>query len=681
MPLRRLTLTSRPAVTRYATATAVFLAALLVRFIALPVEARAGFLTFYPAMVLVLYLCGTGPGLWVLLLSTLSGFYFFYPPYSSWVITPTSGLVALSYVVSSLVIAAVMRTLQNTNLRLGDALGRVALSDARWKAMVNDQSDIVARFDARGAVVLSNEIAQRLLGDAARPGVPHSWREAVHPEDLPKVLEQLATLSPAKPSVRFDCRVRDLQGSLHWVDFVDHAFYDASGQLLEIQSVGRDVSDRKLLEQNLRDAESELRDLYDNAPCGYYSLDIHGRFLRVNKVMEALLERPATELLHRCGPGDFTAPQSLPIFESNFASLRDGREHSSYELTLRSASGNERHVRVQASAIRDAQGAFLRTRSAMLDITELTKTRHALEAVVLEQNAMLNNDLVGIVKLQQRTAVWVNRAFARIFGYEREELIGTSSRIIYQDDASFEEVGREAYPALRKLGTHRAQAQLVKKSGEPVWVDMSGTMLSLERQESMWMMLDITDAKIHELQVETMAYQDALTGLPNRSLLLRLVERELTARKRLGNELAVCFIDLDDFKPINDKHGHEAGDAVLKVVGQRLQQCVRGTDIVARLGGDEFVVVLTHLGDLGGVARAVTDTLQRHLEQLRKAILLADGTEVRVSASIGVALAPGDAEDVRDLLRCADEAMYDAKGAGRNQIRFFGKIPEQPAGR
>ena len=670
MPLRRLTLIDRPAPARYSIATGVFLAALFLRFIALPVEARAGFLTFYPAMVLVLYLCGTGPGLWVLLLSAVTGFYFFYPPYSSWQVTPTSAFVTLSYVVSSLVIALVMRTLQNTNSRLADALARVELSDARWKAMVNDQTDVVARFDAQGAVLLANDVAQKLFGPAARPGARHSWRDAVHPDDLPRVLEQLATFTPKTPRVRFDCRVLDVEGSLHWVDFVDHALYDASGRLLEIQSVGRDVTDRKQLEENLRATEAELRDLYDNAPCGYYSLDAKGKFLRVNRGMEALLGRPAAELLHQCGPGDFAIPQSLPVFQSNFANLQNGANENAYELTLLTGSGHERHVRVQASAIRDMQGGFVRTRSAMLDITELTKTRRALEEVVIEQNAMLNNDLVGIVKLRRRTAVWVNPAFARIFGYERDELMGTSSRVIYPDDATYEAVGRDAYPALRNRGSHRAQARLVKKSGEPVWVDMSGTMLSLDKQESMWMMLDITESKAHEQRVETMAYQDALTGLPNRFLLQRLLERALAARRRLGHELAVSFIDLDGFKPINDAHGHEAGDAVLRAVGERLQQSLRGDDIVARLGGDEFVVVLTHLNGAG----AVRDTLQRLLECLRGPIKLASGAVVRVSASLGVALCPSNGESSALLLRRADEAMYAAKGAGRNQIRFFDEI-------
>ena len=139
---------------------------------------------------------------------------------------------------------------------------------------------------------------------------------------------------------------------------------------------------------------------------------------------------------------------------------------------------------------------------------------------------------------------------------------------------------------------------------------------------------------------------------------------------RLGNKLAVCFVDLDGFKPINDRHGHDAGDEVLRTIGERLKESVRGNDMVARLGGDEFVIVLTHLPD----AIVVGDTLQRLLDRLRAPITLGNAAVVSVAASLGVALCPGDGDSVQLLLRRADEAMYDAKRSGRNQVRFYAEI-------
>ena len=665
-----MTLAERPAVTRYLLATGIFAAALLLRFAALPVEARAGFLTFYPAMVLAFYLCGTGPGLWVLVLSALSGFYIFYPPFWSWVVTPASLLTTLSFVVSSLIIALVMRTLQNTTQRLEETLARAELSDARSRAMVDDRSDIFARFDAGGTVLFANGVAQRLFGAAARPDGRGDWKTAVHPEDLPRVMEHLGHLGFQHPQTRFDCRVVDVEGKTHWVDFVDNAFFDSKGELLEIQSVGRDITERKELEERLKRTEADLLDLYENAPYGYYSLDERGMFLRVNTAVETLLGQKAPELLHVRGPRDFATPDSQRVFDTSLRRLVEEDLSSPYELELHNANGMMHRVRIHATAVRDASGAFLHTRSAMVDVTELSNARETLEAVVREQHAMLNSDLVGIIKLRKRETVWANPAFERMFGYIPGELLGKSSRVLYPNVQAYLSFGENAYVVLRARGKFRAQTQLVKKGGEPIWVDISGSTLNPNNEDSLWMLQDITELKAHEQRVEAMAYHDALTGLPNRTLLGQLLERELATRERLGTELAVCFLDLDGFKPINDAHGHAAGDAVLEVIGERLQESVRGNDIVARLGGDEFVVVLTHLAE----AIVVRDTLQRLAERLRVPISLDNGAVVSVSASIGVALCPQDGESVQTLLAHADEAMYASKGAGRNQVRFYAEV-------
>ena len=390
----------------------------------------------------------------------------------------------------------------------------------------------------------------------------------------------------------------------------------------------------------------------------------------MNQAVEDILGCEAAELLQGKSPRDFATPDSQRVFDSHLRQLIEEDFSTPYELDLLSTSGTMQHVRIQATAVRDDQGRFLHTRSVMMNLTELLNAKRGLEDVVREQRAMLHNDLVGIIKVRHRETVWTNPAFENMFGYGPGELLGKSSRILYPDSESYLALGKQAYMTLQNHETFRAQTRLVKKSGESIWVDISGSILSEERQESLWMMLDISALKARERSIENIAYHDALTGLPNRILLLQLLGRELSTRRRLGNELAVCFLDLDGFKPINDTHGHEAGDAVLTVVGERLLESVRGNDIVARLGGDEFVVVLTHLSD----TVVVRDALQRLLERLRAPISLHDGSVVGISASLGIALCPTDGDSVPILLRCADEAMYAAKGAGRNQLRFFSDI-------
>ena len=158
---------------------------------------------------------------------------------------------------------------------------------------------------------------------------------------------------------------------------------------------------------------------------------------------------------------------------------------------------------------------------------------------------------------------------------------------------------------------------------------------------------------------------DQLTGLPNRTLLNDRLDLALARARRQGSQTGVLFVDLDFFKPINDQYGHAVGDAVLRIVAKRLTRSVRATDTVARLGGDEFVILLERVSDSETAARVA----EKMLDALRKPMNVAQIT-CALSASIGISLYPNDAEDADGLMTKADDAMYDAKAAGRNEFRF-----------
>jgi len=177
---------------------------------------------------------------------------------------------------------------------------------------------------------------------------------------------------------------------------------------------------------------------------------------------------------------------------------------------------------------------------------------------------------------------------------------------------------------------------------------------------------DITERKKAEQQIEFLAYHDPLTGLPNRLLLEDRLQQAVAQAERNRTRLALVFIDLDNFKKINDSLGHAAGDALLMQVSSRLKQCVRDTDTISRQGGDEFVIVLRELED----AEATLPVLAKIMESLQEPFN-AEGNELSTSASIGVALYPEDGADFETLRKKADMAMYRAKEAGRNTYRFF----------
>ena len=213
------------------------------------------------------------------------------------------------------------------------------------------------------------------------------------------------------------------------------------------------------------------------------------------------------------------------------------------------------------------------------------------------------------------------------------------------------------------------ESEVHRADGSHIWIsenahivrDLHGDVLYYEGTVQ-----DISERRRHQEELQRQANHDMLTGLPNRTLLADRVQQGIWRAARLGYYLAVVFIDLDNFKFINDSLGHGAGDELLKEVAQRLRACVRNSDTVARLGGDEFVLLL---GDHFRTSTVISQ-LRRVLNEIRQPVELA-GRSFQVGASLGVALYPGDGEDADTLLKHADAAMYAAKSGGRNTFQFF----------
>jgi diguanylate cyclase (GGDEF)-like protein len=177
---------------------------------------------------------------------------------------------------------------------------------------------------------------------------------------------------------------------------------------------------------------------------------------------------------------------------------------------------------------------------------------------------------------------------------------------------------------------------------------------------------DISERKENEERIKRLAHHDTLTGLPNRNLLNDRISHALARVRRHGGRMAVLYVDLDKFKPINDTLGHEAGDVVLREVAQRLSTCIRGSDTVSRVGGDEFVVVveeITRPAEASMVARKIIDALAKSILYM--------GNECRVGASIGIAIFPDDGATMDDVCKAADVAMYRVKHSGRNGFCFY----------
>lgn len=266
----------------------------------------------------------------------------------------------------------------------------------------------------------------------------------------------------------------------------------------------------------------------------------------------------------------------------------------------------------------------------------------------------------------------VNDAWCAIFGYSCEEM--QSRHLSWQQLTHPEDLDPESTPVKRLLAGEieefRVEKRYIRKDGRILWGVLQVTLVRDEQGRPQYFISaiqDITERKQAEQMVSYMAYHDRLTGLPNRALLFDRLSQAMSQARRDGNFVALMFVDLDGFKAVNDLHGHEAGDAVLKVAAQRFLACVRAVDTVARLGGDEFAVVLGSL-EAPDQAGAVADKIVQAFVQ---GIQLPDGSEVQVGASVGISVYPEHGGAMDSLMTAADRAMYDCKRNGKSCYSYF----------
>ena len=271
---------------------------------------------------------------------------------------------------------------------------------------------------------------------------------------------------------------------------------------------------------------------------------------------------------------------------------------------------------------------------------------------------------------EQARIVDVNEGASRMLGYTVEEL---KSMTVAQLDPNFPvEKWPGHWEMLRKQGSARLDTLHRHKDGHLINVEITANLIVYGNQEiNCAFARDVTERKNAEEEIKQLAFYDHLTHLPNRLLLLDRLNQALVSSARSRRAGAVLFIDLDNFKNLNDTLGHDIGDMLLKQVTQRLGSCVRQGDTVSRLGGDEFVVMVLELSEQALEAAAQTKAIgEKILAALSQPYQL-DKNTYRCTASIGVTRFSGNQQTTEELMKQADIAMYQAKKAGRNALRFF----------
>ncbi|HVC46443.1 MAG TPA: EAL domain-containing protein [Terracidiphilus sp.] len=511
------------------------------------------------------------------------------------------------------------------------------------------------------------EIMARLLGlEAKQSNTVAEWEALVHPEDRAEVRQYFdeEVLRKGQPFDREYRIMRATDGAVRWVHGLGQLEFDADGQPVVMRGTIRDITERKHAEAELTASQELLRVFVQHAPAALAMFDREMCYLAVSR---RYLDDYGLQGQRVIGRSHYELFPDLPekFLESHRRGLAGEAMRSDADLFER-ADGTVQWIRWDLLPWRTATGQvggivlFADNITAMKAKDE--KLHLAAEVFSQASEGILITDAKGSI-------LDVNEAFTRITGYTREEILGENPRIL-NSGRQGRDFYKEMWRTLGEAGHWSGEIWNRAKDGHLIAEMLSINAVRDEMgrlRHYVALFSDITVAKEQERKLARVAHYDVLTGLPNRVLLADRMFQAMAQSNRRGRPLAVACMDLDNFRAINEQHGHEVGDKLLQAVTARIKGVLREGDTLARLGGDEFALMLT---DLDGTEDS-SAVMDRAMERLAEPVQLGELT-LRVSASLGVTVypQPGDV-DADQLLRQADQAMYQAKVEGKNRVHVF----------
>jgi len=401
-----------------------------------------------------------------------------------------------------------------------------------------------------------------------------------------------------------------------------------------------------------------------------FSRTSDGSFIDVNPTFIKFTGYSAEEVIGRTGEelgiwGDEQNRKKLFEIMSQRSSVRD------LEVQFRKKDGSLIWTTFSASPIEIKGEACIL--SVVHDISQRKRDEEALRSSEARYRAAFQTsiDAIGISRVEDGRYVDVNQALLQMIGCEREEVVGHTSTELNLWGSSLD---REKLVSAMQAGDsfENAEIQLRRKSGDTFWAVASASPIEIDGERCvLFVVRDVTEARLAEEAIRNLAFFDPLTGLPNRRLLMEDLRKSLTLSMRSHHKRALMILDLDRFKDLNDALGHQAGDTMLREVAHRITHCIREADTASRVGGDEFVVLLENLNTTAEIAAAEAKTVAEKILASIDTPFQLDGREYVSTCSIGITICGDDGENVDAVFQQADIAMYQAKAAGRNTIRFF----------
>ncbi len=556
-------------------------------------------------------------------------------------------------------------------------------SEERYRAIFDAAFDCIITMDRDGNAVEFNSPAESCFGYkaedvAGKPMVdliiPERMREA-HRRELERFLESGEGPVLGK---RIEIEAMRADGSEFLVELAIEVVSRSEGPFFVAHL--RDITESKQAEEALRESEERFRAVVDHSPGAIVIKDMEGRNLIANKLFCTWYGTTSEKIIGK-SVYDFLAKETADRITAQEQMVMETGTVIEEERQVTYPDGVTRSVFTQKFPIFGPDGDCLAVGTVINDITERKQAEEALRESEERFRTLIDGSSQGILVHRNLRTLYVNQSLIEMFGYDSaDEILALESR----------EVMTAPEERARLLGYHKARLRGetapvdyeykgLRKDGAKIWLENRSFRIEWEGGPAICTTLfDITKRKRAEAHIKHLALHDSLTDLPNRSLFHDRLQSAVAQSERTGKMLALLFIDLDDFKDVNDTLGHAAGDELLKAVAERLKSYLRKSDTVgrynttlARLGGDEFTILLTNLSDPVGAA-TVAD---RIIEDLSRPFSVGANV-IHTGACIGIAVYPSRGGSPEELLKMADLALYRSKAEGRNRYHFYNEQME-----
>jgi len=536
------------------------------------------------------------------------------------------------------------------------------------RAMIDNLPDLIYVKDNKSRFINANEAVARIMGAESPGDLIGKTDFDFYPKKLAQKYhdDEKRVVKTGKALVNVEEKLITREGDVRWLSTTKVPIREGRNEVSGIVGIGRDITMRKQAEKKRKESEQLFTYLAEFSPNMIF-IYVKGKVVYANRICEELMGYNRDEFY---SPDfDFmnlVAPESKELVETGYKNHMAGNDILPYEYTLVTKSGRRIDAIITTKLI-NYQG-----NSAILGIiTDITKRKQAEHELKLSEEQYRtifeNTGTASIIIEEDGKITLANDEFERLTGFTRQGIQGK----MYWTDF----IGEEDRQRLKKLCDLKKEGSLrVPKGYECDFIDRNGnikqvlmTMALLpETSKCVLSILDITDRKQAELHLQRIATHDELTKLPNRRLFQQRLEHALARAHRHNSLIGVLYLDLDDFKIVNDTYGHDKGDMLLGDLAGRLLECVRENDTVARLGGDEFTMILEdayQMEDIVTVAKRIIESVSKPFSFGKN--------ESSVTISVGIGVYPEDGGTAQELLKKSDSAMYKAKRQGKNNYQFY----------